>query len=57
MSHSSIAEEKWYTPVDIGEHVDLNDIGEEKLNKTQVKEIFQRETIFKEEALKKYEEL
>ena len=52
MSHSSIAEEKWYTPVDIGEHVDLNNIGEKRLNKGQIKEIFQKGTILKDEALK-----
>ena len=57
MSHSSIAEEKWYTPVDIGEHVDLNNIGEKRLNKGQIKEIFQKGTILKDEALKQYEKL
>ena len=57
ISCTSIAEEKWYTPVDIGEHVDLNNIGEEKLAKTQVKEIFQKEAVFKEDALRKYETL
>jgi hypothetical protein len=57
MTQPGIAEEKWCAPVDIGEHVDLNDIGVEKLSKAQAKEIFQRETIFKQEALQKYEKL
>ena len=57
MSQQSIAEEKWYTPVDIGQHIDSNEVIEEKLSKAQVKEIFQKETIFKIEALEKYEKL
>ena len=57
MSQQSIAEKKWYTPVDIGQHIDSNGETEEKLSKAQVKEIFQKETIFRKESLKKYEKL
>jgi len=55
MWQQSMAEEKWYAPVDIGQHLDLNGMAEEKLSKAEVKEIFRIETFLKEEALKKYE--
>lgn len=55
MSQPGIAEEKWYTPVDIGRHVDTCGVTEEKLSKTQVQEIFKKETFFKQGAFKRYE--
>jgi len=55
MSPPCIAEEKWYTPVDIGEHIDLNGLEEEKLSNARVKEIFQKETVFKKDFLTKLE--
>ena len=57
MSQPSILKEKWYTPVDIGQHMDSIGVTEVKLSKAQVKEIFQKETIFQKEALKRYENI
>lgn len=57
MSQSGIAEEKWYTPVDIGQHVDSRGMNLEKLSKTDVKKMFQKETILQPEALKRYEKI
>ena len=57
ISQPSIAEEKWYTPVDIGQHMDSSGVTQKKLSKAQVKEIFQKEIIFQEEALKRYEKI
>ena len=54
-SQKSMAEEKWYTPVDIGQHIDSTYIIEEKLNEAHIKEIFKKGTFIQEKALKKYE--
>ena len=57
ISQQNSIEETWYTPVDIGQHIDHDSKIEHKLSKDQVKEIFQKEILFKEEVLKKYEQL
>ena len=57
LSQPSHAAEKWYSPVDIGQHVDSSAVAEEKLSKAQIKEIFQKGTIFRKEALKRYEKI
>ncbi len=57
MSQQSIAGKKWYTPVDIGQHIDFNGVIEEEISRAQVKEIFKKETIFQNSTLKKYKKL
>lgn len=54
MSQESITEEKWYIPVDIGQHIDINYAKEEQLNKDQVREIFIKDKIFQQKALHKF---
>lgn len=55
MSLQSIAKEKWYTPVDIGQHIDTNNVTEEKLSKDQAREIFKKDSYLQEDASKQYE--
>ncbi len=48
-------EEKWYVPVNIGQHMDLNSIDEDILSKTQGRKRFQKETLFTQPFLKQIE--
>lgn len=52
---NTVDEEKWYAPINIGQHMDLNNIDEEILSKTQGRKIFQRETLFTQPFLKHIE--
>ncbi len=52
---NSVNEDKWYVPVNIGQHMDLNNIDEEILSKTQGRKMFQKETLFTQPFLKQIE--
>lgn len=56
-SPNNITEEKWYAPVDIGQHIDSNNVAEDKLSQGQIEEIFQKENVFRKESLERYEKL
>lgn len=54
MLQQCMAEEKWYKPVDIGQHIDQNNVKEEQINKSQIKKIFKKGTLFQEDARRMY---
>ncbi len=52
---NSVNKEKWYIPVNIGQHIDRDNIHEEILSKTQGRTIFQTETLFTQSFRKQIE--